>query len=283
MHERVWLSARARAELGAHADHGAPAWMAFAAQGRVLSTDRDSAAARVEGPDGPWLVKWRRPGSKKGWKGAWRASRERTEARGLAAARACGIDVPGALLVLERRTRFGRLVGSVLVRPYVLGLAPADALLHDAGGERLLPALARAVRGWHDAGFRHGDCWPKNVMLAPDGSRAVPVGAPKAKRVRAGASFDRLRARDVARLLAYEQLTWPAEGDGGLLDAYCEAPGLPKRATVAARLAPLVASVLARRSRDEATRSAREPDGPPSPKPLPPDTEAVPRRVRLLA
>jgi tRNA A-37 threonylcarbamoyl transferase component Bud32 len=282
MRERVWLAADARATLGAHADRGVPGWMALAAQGRTLSTDRDAAAARVDLPSGPLLVKWRHPSRKKGWKDALRPSRERTEARGLLAARAAGIDAPAPMLVIERRVGVRRLVGSVLVRPFVLGLTPADALLDDPGGERLLAPLVRHVRTWHDAGFRHGDGWPKNLLLSADGARAIPIGAPKARRVRAGAGVDALRLRDVARLVAYARLTWPEADAYALLDAYLAAPGLPGREVLERRLAPLVNRVLAKRSEDERTRPEREPDGPPLPVPLPPDREPVARQVRLL-
>lgn len=282
MRERVWLAAEARATLGAHADLSVPGWMALAGQGRTLSTDRDAAAARVDLPSGPLLVKWRRPSRKKGWKAAVRPSRERTEARGLVAARACGIDVPAPALVSERRTGLGRLVGSVLVRPFVLGLTPADALLDDPGGERLLAPLARHVRAWHDAGFRHGDAWPKNVLISADGTKAIPIGAPKARRVRAGTTLDPLRLRDLARLAAYARLTWPKADPYAWLDAYLAAPGLAARPTLERRLDPLVERVLAKRSADERTRPEREPDGPPLPVPLAPDPEPVPRQVRLL-
>lgn len=257
-------------------------WMQACAAGRVLSTDRDSAAVRVEGEAGPWLVKWRAPRAGKGWKQAWRASRERREARGLLAARACGLPVPLPCLVLERRGGLGRLDGSVLVRPFVEGWAPADEALARAGAPAWGP-LGAAVRGWHDAGWCHGDCWPKNVLLARDGRQALPVGASRWARVAAGPRLQRPRLRDLARLLAHAQLHASPGAGAALLAGYAAAPGLCAPEVLEQRLAPLVASVLARRARDERTRPAREPGGPPQPVALPADSAPVARRVRVLA
>ncbi len=282
MHERAWLGPEAAAALGDHLALSVAGWMVLAASGTTLSTDRDSAAARVEGPTGPLLVKWRRPAGSKAWKSVLRPSRERTEAHGLLLARACGIDVPPPLLILERRGAFGRLLGSALVRPFVPGLAAADALLAAPGGRALLAPLARAVRAWHDAGYRHGDCWPKNILLSENGHRCLPIGAPKARRVAAGSSLDRLRLRDLARLAAGASLLWPTDDPFAFLDAYVAAPGLPQRPRVESAVAPLLARVLAKRAEDVRTRPAREPHGPPLPVPLPLDTRAVRRRTLAL-
>ena len=282
MRERAWLAPEAGKTLGDLAQRSLAEWMALATSGSTLSTDRDSAAARVEGPAGPLLVKWRRPAGKKAWRSVLRPSRERTEARGLLLARACGIDVPAPLLILERRGAFGQLLGSVLVRPFALGLVPADVLLAAPDGRRRLAPLVRAVRGWHDAGYRHGDCWPKNLLLSEDGRRCLPIGAPKARRVGAGVTLDRLRLKDLARLAAGARLLWPTEDPCAFLDAYLgtqgvAAPGLPQRPQVERAVAPLLARVLAKRAEDERTRPAREPHGPPLPVPLSPDTRPIPR------
>lgn len=256
-------------------------WMQACAAGRVLSTDRDSAAVRVEGEAGPWLVKWRAPRAGKGWKQAWRASRERREALGLLAARACGIPVPLPCLVLERRAALGRLTGSVLVRPFVEGLVAADVLLARAGGPGW-GRLGASVRGWHDAGWRHGDCWPKNVLLDEGGLQALPVGASRWARLAPGPRLDRLRLRDLARLLAHAQRHAPPGASAALLAGYAGAAGLPAPEVIEQRLAPMVASVLARREADERTRPAREPHGPPQPMALPADTAPVQRTARVL-
>ncbi len=282
MHERAWLGPEAVAVLGEHLTRSVAGWMALAGTGTTLSTDRDSAAARVEGPRGPLLVKWRRPRGRKSWGGASRPSRERSEALGLLRALAVGLPVPLPLLVLERRSVFGALLGSVLVRRFVEGLESADALLAASGGRALLAPLVRAVRTWHDAGYRHGDCWPKNLLLSRDGAQALPVGAPKASRVSAGTSLDRARLRDLARLAAGARFLWPSEDPFALLGPYLEAPGLPPRPQVEAEVAPFVARVLAKRAEDERTRPQREPHGPPLPVPLPPDTRAVRRRTLPL-
>jgi hypothetical protein len=282
VHERAWLGPEAVAVLGEHLARSVAGWMALAGTGTTLSTDRDSAATRVEGPTGPLLVKWRRPAGRKAWKTVLRPSRERTEAQGLLLARACGIDVPSPLLILERRSAFGRLLGSVLVRPFVPGLSPADALLANSDGRRRLAPLARAVRGWHDAGYRHGDCWPKNLLLSEDGRRCLPIGAPKARRVAAGASLDPLRLRDLARLAAGARFLWPSEDPFAFLDPYLETPGLPPRPRVESAVAPLLARVLAKRAEDERTRPAREPHGPPLPVPLPPDARPIARQSTHL-
>lgn len=282
MRERAWLAPEAVKTLGNLAQRSLAEWMALATSGVTLSTDRDSAAARVEGPAGPLLVKWRRPAGRKAWRSVLRPSRERTEAHGLLLARACGIEVPAPLLILERRGAFGQLLGSALVRPFALGLVPADVLLAAPDGRRRLALLVRAVRGWHDAGYRHGDCWPKNILLSEDGLRCLPIGAPKARRVAAGLTLDRLRLKDLARLAAGARLVWPSEDPCAFLEDYVAVPGLPQRPRVESALAPLLARVLAKRAEDERTRPAREPHGPPLPVPLPPDTRPVARRTSDL-
>lgn len=283
MRERWWVAPGAGAALGLWARRSVPAWMEACARAQALSTDRDSAAVRLLGPAGALLVKWRRPSRAKGWKHALRPSRERREALGLLAARAIGLDVPAPLLVGERRTTLGRLVGSVLVRPWVEGLEPADLLLARAGGAALLAPLARALRAWHDAGWRHGDAWPKNLLLAPDGSRALPVGAPKAHVVGAGPRLDRARRRDLARLAAGLSVLEPTLDPLRFLPAYLEGPGLCDLASLERAVRPLLARVLAKRAEDVRSRPAREPHGPPLPVPLPDDAARVRRRERPLA
>lgn len=278
MKDRWWLADGAEAVLGQRAGLSVADWMHAA--GAVLSTDRDAAAVRLESAGGPLLLKWRAVPPAKLWRWWLRASRERGEAHGLRLAHARGIDVPAPLAVGERRDALGRLHGAVFVRPFVAGLASAAEALAAPGGERLLAPLARALRTWHDAGWRHGDCWPKNLLVSADGARVLPIGAPKAFVVAAGARADEGRLRDLARFAAGVGFSAPGRDPFTFLDDYLSAPGLPTRA----RLEPLVRSrlqrVRAKRAEDERTRPLREPHGPPQPVPLPRDAAPV-RRERL--
>lgn len=290
MRETWWLSPEARAWTAPVRARSVAGWMAAAAAGRVLSTDRDAAAVRLDLDGRPVLLKWRAVRPERRTRTWLRASRERREALGLLAARALGIDVPAPLAVGERRDRAGRLLGAVLLRPWIEGLQPADEALAGAAGERLLPALAEALARWHASGYRHGDCWPKNLLVSPDGTRVLPIGAPRARRTAPDAPHrirrDRARWMDLARLAA----GLPRPGDPlRVLAPYrraLSAPGsdpfLAPPEPLAAAVAPLLAHVLAKRAADERTRPQREPHGPPPPVPLPPDPRPPRRRERLL-
>jgi hypothetical protein len=171
----------------------------------------------------------------------------------------------------------------VLVRPWIDGREDAAALLATPGGERLWAPLLHAVRGWHERGFRHGDAWPKNVLLARDGSGAVPIGASRARRTAAGSALDRPRLMDLARLVAGARELWPGREPDDLLAPYAEAPDVAPIVGLAAHVSSLLASVESRRARDVATRPAREPHGPTLPMPLPPDTCAVPQSMATMS
>lgn len=282
MRELWWVSSAAAEALGALGARSVSGWMAACAAGTTLSTDRDAAAVRLEGPRGPLLVKWRAVPAARRWRWWLRPSRERREARGLLAARDCGIDVPGPLAVGERRDALGRLVGAVLVRPFLEGLASAAEQFAADGGAVLLAPVARALRAWHDAGWRHGDCWPKNLLVAPDGARVVPIGAPQARAVPPGPRPDRARRADLARFAAGCRALWPTRDPFAFLDVYAPAGGAPSRAALEARSRPLLERVLAKRAEDERTRPQREPAGPPQPVPLPPDPGRLHRVTRRL-
>jgi hypothetical protein len=277
VNERWWLAADARKVLGDRADLSVAGWMQAAADGEVLSTDRDSAAVHLQGPGMGLLVKWRAVPAAKRWRWWLRPSRERTEARGLQAARTCGIDAPEPLAVGERRDALGRLVGSVLVRTFIDGFT-ADEFLADAISPTALAELAGSLRRWHDAGYRHGDCWPKNLLVVGDGSGDLPIGAPNAFAGVAGPGLDRARFADLARFAAGFGELWPDRDPFAFLDDYVAAPPVLSRAVVEAGVRPLFEHVLEKRAEDVRTRPAREPNGPPFPAPLPADAHP-PRRV----
>jgi hypothetical protein len=276
--ERWWLRESEPEALGELVRLSVAGWMQVAASGTTLSTDRDSAAVRLQGPTEVLLVKWRAVRADQRWRWWLRHSRERNEAHGLLAARACGIRVPPVLAVGERRDRLGRLVGSVLVREFLDGFEAGDVALRGPGGEEVLAALAQGLHTWHAAGYRHGDCWPKNLLVGNVNRRDVlPIGAPQAVRVPPGASLDRLRLRDLARFEAGVRLHLPGYAPFHMLDTYLRGTALPARPVVEPLLVPLVERVLAKRAEDERTRPVREPSGPPRPVPLMPDAAPIPR------
>ena len=89
-------------------------------------------------------------------------------------AAARSLPAPEPWAVAERRAKT-RLVGSVLVRPFWPEHRAADQALAQEG--ELVGPLAQALGSWHARGFRHGDCYPKNVLLGPDGSPEVTIVA----------------------------------------------------------------------------------------------------------
>lgn len=281
MKERWWLAANAREVLGDLSDLSVAGWMQRAAQGELLSTDRDSAASQLEGAVGPLFVKWRAVRPDQRWRWWLRPSRERREANGILAARRCGIEMPAPLAVGERRDALERLVGAVLVRPFIEGFTAAEFLVESVSTEAL-DDLAGTLRRWHDTGFRHGDCWPKNVLVVGDGSGDLPIGAPRAFAGTAGVHLDRPRFADLARFAAGLQELWPDRDPFAFLAAYAAVPPALARAMVEAAVRPLFERVLAKRAEDERTRPQREPHGPPHPVPLPPDSGPVARVVLPL-
>lgn len=285
MRETWWCAPPAEALLASCARPSVAGWMALAAQGATLSTDRDAAAVRWVGPTGPVLLKWRAVRPAKRWKTWGRASRERAEAWGALAALRAGIEVPPPWAVGERRDGWGRLLGAVLLRPWLEGFATADQALAEPRSAALLTVVAQALARWHALGYRHGDCWPKNLLVSADGARVVPIGAPRARVVTSPHRLDRARLMDLARLAAGLRILDAAQDPLRFLPDYEAArlPGQRRCLTAARRLVePLLARVLAKRAEDERTRPVREPHGPPLPVPLAPDARAPRRSERPL-
>ena len=278
MRETWWFAKGARDALDAAGLVSVAACMAAAERGRRLSSDRQSAAVRLDG-DPPLLLKWRRPRPGRRWRTWLRASRERREARVALRLLALGIDTPAPLAVAERR-HGARLVGAVLVRPYVEGVLSAEAWLASGTQARRSLDLVRALARWHDAGFRHGDCYPKNVLVDVATREAMPIGAPYGRFTSPGPGLDRARARDLAQwLVGLEALGFAAVP--GALTPYAEALGLG--AEVVDAVEPLLVRLRARKAARRASQARREPAGAPLPVALPPDPGPVRRRFRMLA
>jgi tRNA A-37 threonylcarbamoyl transferase component Bud32 len=231
--------------------------VAAAATGRVLSSDRQSAAVLLPG-EPPLLVKWRHTLPARRWRTFLRASRERKEADAARRARGLGIPAHMTLAVGERRSA-GFLVASVLVRRFVPDAVPLSERPDEA------PRAARELRRWHDLGFRHGDAWPKNLLLPAGEGEPFPVGFPLARFVRPGARLDRARRRDLARLAA--GLSLLERAPFSFLAAYLEAPGLPGPVEVERAVTPIVEEVLDRKRRRRVAEASRPIHGP---LPLPP-------------
>lgn len=280
MRETWWLAPDADAVLSSAGLVSVAACMQVAARGTLLSSDRQSVAFRLAGSP-PLLVKWRRPRPGRRWRTWGRASRERREAEASLAAARLGVPVPGPLAAGERR-RGAELVGSVLVRPFLDGHETARALLARDGREAWEERLATVLARWHAAGFRHGDCYPKNVLVEEATGEARPIGAPYARVTRPGSGLDRARLRDLAQWAAgLAELS----GTGtfpplAFLAPYARAAGLGGSPTEGVR--PLFEAIRARKARRRATQAGREAAGPLRPEPLPPDVRPVPRRVRPL-
>jgi len=190
MAQLLWFTEEGRRRLDGIAVDAASLADA-AARGTLLSVGRQAAAVSI----GTLLVKWRttRPGRK--LRTCLRASAERREARALLRGSALGLGCPAPLVVAELR-RGPLLAGALSVRPFLPGYRDGAAHLA-AGGP--IESMLRALRSWHDAGFRHGDCWPRNVLVSEDANACIPIGCPKAAFVAPGE--DRRRVRDLARLL----------------------------------------------------------------------------------
>lgn len=271
MRERWWVEEGRLAALRGRADLDVAAWMQPAAGREVLSSDRQSAAVRWPG-DPPLLVKWRVPRPSRRRRTFLRPSRERAEARALRRAAALGIPAPAPWAVGERRRR-GVLVGSVLVRAFEADARPGDEALRAVPAA--LPALARALRDWHERGFRHGDCYPKNVLVGGTAGAPRPIGCPKARFVAPGPRLDAARLKDLAQLAAGTIALQPWGDPFAFLAAYLEAPGLPSYEDLGARVTPFYERILERKRERERTRPQREPHGPPAPVPLPADAAAA--------
>ena len=269
MIERWWVDEQRKSEYR-NSPSGplrVSAWMQPAPGRTILSSDRQSAAVLFAG-DTPLLVKWRCPLASRAKRTFLRASRERLEARAALQARALGIETPAPWAVGELR-HCGTLLGAVLVRGF-------DVSAHNAGEAartrpEVIDVCAAALATWHERGFRHGDCYLKNILLDETGARPSPIGFPKARFVQPGATVDRARRKDLAQFAAgIAELD--ADGDPfGFLPAYVQAAeGLPPAESLAAQVRPAFERIMARKRDRIASRPTREPDGPPAPKPLPP-------------
>ena len=276
MAERWWVEEEHRAALEARAPLDVAAWMQPAADRRVLSSDRQSAAVCWDG-ETPLLVKWRAPIPGRKAKTLLRPSRERAEAEAMARAAALGIPCPTAWAVGERR-RLGVLEGSVLIRPFDEHARTVDeALRHDP---QVHVVAAAALRRWHDLGFRHGDCYPKNVLVGGAREEPRPIGCPKARFVAPGTALDEARLKDLAQWAVgsagasvlgdpFAFLAVYGERDGAV-DAGAGSAAFPPYEQFLERITPFYEAILAKKAERLRTRPEREPDGPPAPTPLSP-------------
>jgi len=289
VNERWWVASDAPdvpAVLHANVQGATPRarvcdWMQPGPERQILSSDRQSAAVRFAG-DLPLLVKWRRPLPRRAGRTFLRASRERREARIALAAAARGIPTPKPWAIGELRGR-GLLLGSVLVRRYdEHARTAADAAREDPSA---LTDTSVALRAWHDRGFRHGDCYPKNVLLGGASSAPRPIGFPSADFVGAGSAIDRGRLKDLAQFAAGCHALTPEADPFAFLEAYVAcAEGLPPCAVLRAQVDPAYERIMARKAERVATQGLREPAGPPPPLPLPPDFgRSAKMRVRPMS
>lgn len=270
MQERWWLAAAARDALGAQLEDDVASWMAHAAQGTVLSSDRSSAVVRLETPR-PMIVKWRRPRPGRGRRTWLRASRELREARATRHLADLGIDAPPVWAVGERRN-FGLLLGAVLLRPWI-----DDAADLRAAPLEQLAEGAKALRHWHELGFRHGDAYPKNVLRRGDGS-LLPLGFPAARFVRAGMTTDALRLKDLAQWVVGVRLAHPETSVEEATAPYAEGADGPTTETWSQLIEPARQKIEAKKTERARTRAQREPSGVPRPVPLPVAQDLAPLR-----
>jgi len=249
-----WLDEEGEALLASLGLAGGTELAAAAARGRVVSTGRQAAAAVLPG-EPPLLVKWRRSRPSKRWRTLLRPSKERLEARAGLRAAASGIPLPAPLAVVETR-RCGMLEGAVLVRRYLPEGRTAAEAFRDVTWREAWVAVARALKEWHAKGFRHGDCWPRNILMAGE---IVPIGYSRARLGRGGKRRDRRRIDDCARLLF------------GLLRLQPEAAALEAELLAACGDDPVLVRAVVRRKAHLAARLGtvsgdRPPQVPPFPR-----------------
>lgn len=265
MIEHWWLSPEVRGPLEDRAPLDVAAWMHAAADAQVLSSDRSSVTVRVPGTP-PLLVKWRRPRKGRGRRTFLRPSRERREARAYLRMGIRGIRAPFPWGVGERR-RAGVLVGAVLVRRFREDFVDA-AQLGTRTGDTLVE-LGSALRRWHDAGFRHGDCYPKNILLPEAGGAPLVIGCPAARFLRPGVRIDPWRKKDLAQWAAGVHALQPDDDPFAFLESYAAAPDMPLPASLRDMLRPYFEKILAKKAKRRRTQAAREAEGPLVPTPLP--------------
>ncbi len=265
MAERWWVAEEQRAALEARAPLDVAAWMQPGDSRTQLSSDRQSAAVLWAGSP-PLLVKWRAPIAGRRAKTLLRPSRERAERDAFAALCDHGIPAPEVWAVGERRSTFGILEGSVLIRPFDAEAQTVEqAAVEDP---QVWVAAAEALRRWHDAGFRHGDCYPKNVLVGGEADEPRPIGCPKGRFVAAGTALDEARCKDLAQWAAGSAGASALGDPFAFLAFYGEAPGLPDYDELIAAIEPAYEKILERKAERIRTRPEREPEGPPQPVPL---------------
>ena len=259
MNEHWWVDDRHSAQLEAVAPLRVAAWIEAARRGQVLSSDRQSIAARLV--DAGLLVKWRHTLPARRRKTLGRPSRERREAQGALCARALGIPGPRPWAVGEVRGQ-GLLLASVLIRPFdPQARSAADVLAADKTAS--VP-LARQLRRWHATGWRHGDCYPKNLLLLSDQKTFAPIGYPSARFYDAGHE-DAACAKDIAQLCVGVQALQSVSVDE-VFDAY--APDALPHSGLRELVDKRIEVIRARKAERERTRPGREPGGPPTPSPF---------------
>jgi 3-deoxy-D-manno-octulosonic acid kinase len=135
---------------------------------------------RLETPLGPVLVRRYRKGGLlrhlrgRRFLGAWRPLEELVLLCRLGALRLPVIEGVGAVVHLHGRSWSGWLLtrevgGSVDLDAWLRGRGPAGA----PPAPRVARRAGRAVRELHDAGVRHADLHPKNLLLTPQGQVLV--------------------------------------------------------------------------------------------------------------
>ena len=140
-------------------------------------------------------------------------------------------------------------------------------------------SLAKQLRRWHATGWRHGDCYPKNILVGGKAEEPRPIGCPMATFVAAGPRLDRARLKDLGQFTAGCAALEPWGDPFTFLFAYAEQAGLPEHDALVAAVTPFYERVMERKAERERTRPEREPQGPPQPVPL--EVGATPRvRVR---
>jgi len=254
--ERRWIDEADEALLSRLGLASGEQLAAAAARGRVVSTGRQAAAV-VLGGETPLLIKWRRCRPDAQWRNFLQPSRERLEARATRRAAALGIPAPLPLAVIETR-RFGLLEGAVLVRRYLPGGRTAAEAFCDSTWREAWKDTARHLREWHARGFRHGDCWPRNILLGTELGPVVPIGFSRARFVRRPGALDRRRIDDCARLFFGLLRLQPeaARLEAAILTAYGEDPALLR-------------AVVARKTQLATRLETRSADRPPQIPPFP--------------